>query len=76
MKSTVSIHAKYTFPSSDQEDPVVIEQKFDDGNCQIARLGLPEGVEAVKVRALLYYTSVSFFSHSKEIIDFDKKLLC
>ena len=49
MKSVVSIHAKYKFPSKDQEAPVVIEKKFDEGNCQIARLGLPDGVEAVKV---------------------------
>lgn len=47
--NSVSIHARYTFPSNDQEEPLVVEKTFDESNCEIARLGLPEGVEAVKV---------------------------
>ncbi len=47
--SSISINVQYIFPSDDQEEPRVVEKNFDESNCEIARIGLPEGVKAVKV---------------------------
>lgn len=42
--STISIVAKFTTPQSE----VDVEHRFDESNCEVARIGLPQGVEAVK----------------------------
>ena len=43
--SNISIVAKFNTPQHD----VAVEHRFDKSNCEVARIGLPEGVEAVKV---------------------------
>lgn len=53
MSSTISINAKFTLPSKNQqneEKSIIIHKRFDESNCDIARLGLSPGVEPVKVR--------------------------
>ena len=44
-KSNISIVATFTTPQSEKD----VEHRFDESNCQVARIGLPQGVEAVKV---------------------------
>ena len=48
--SAISINVKFSLPSSDEEIPQSIENLFDATKCEVARLGLPPGVDAVKVR--------------------------
>lgn len=50
-QKAVSIVAKFSFPEEVSSD---VEQKFDETNCTQARLGLPEGVDPVKVRIFLF----------------------
>ena len=48
--SPISINVRFSLPSSnsEQNESVIIEQCFDESNCEEARLGLAPGVEAVK----------------------------
>jgi hypothetical protein len=51
-QTQVSITAKFSFPEGDtskQEPTTVVEQTFDSSNCEPAILGLPPGVDPVKV---------------------------
>ena len=51
MSSLMSITVKFSYPpTNNQDESVIIEKRFDESNCEPARLGLPPGVEAVKVR--------------------------
>lgn len=49
--SSISINARFSLPTiENQDESVIIEKRFDESNCEIARLGLPPGKEAAKVR--------------------------
>jgi hypothetical protein len=52
--SSVSINVRFSLPPvADGEEGNIIEKRFDETNCESARLGLPPGVEAVKVWVLM-----------------------